>query len=84
MSFEDKGLINLIITGVGGQGIPPDLDCLERRSLEEATQSRLAKPTVPPSEGSVASHVRISRERIPYSPVTPRGKADIILGPGTE
>ena len=28
----------------------------------------------------MASHVRISREKVPYSPVTPRGKADIVLG----
>jgi indolepyruvate ferredoxin oxidoreductase beta subunit len=30
--------------------------------------------------GSVASHVRISREKIPYSPVIPIGRADIIVG----
>ncbi len=81
MSFVDKGLINLIITGVGGQG-----NILISRLLGEAFINEGYTVTIGETYGatqrggSVASHVRISRERIPYSPVTPRGKADIILG----
>ncbi len=81
MSFIDKGLINLIITGVGGQG-----NILISRLLGETFIGEGYSVTIGETYGatqrggSVASHVRISRERIPYSPVTPRGKADIILG----
>ena len=81
MSFVDKVLINLIITGVGGQG-----NILISRLLGEAFINEGYTVTIGETYGatqrggSVASHVRISRERIPYSPVTPRGKADIVLG----
>ena len=81
MSFEDQKLINLIITGVGGQG-----NILISRLLGETFIAEGYMVTIGETYGatqrggSVASHVRISRERIPYSPVTPRGKADIILG----
>jgi indolepyruvate ferredoxin oxidoreductase, beta subunit len=81
MSFVDKGLINLIITGVGGQG-----NILISRLLGEAFINEGYTVTIGETYGatqrggSVASHVRISREKIPYSPVTPRGKADIVLG----
>ena len=81
MSFVDKGLINLIITGVGGQG-----NFLFSRLLGEAFINEGYTVTIGETYGatqrggSVASHVRISREAIPYSPVTPRGKADIVLG----
>ena len=81
MSFEEKGLINLIITGVGGQG-----NILISRLLGEAFMEEGYTVTIGETYGAtqrggaVASHVRISRESIPYSPVTPRGKADIILG----
>ena len=81
MSISDKGLINLIITGVGGQG-----NILISRLLGEAFMNEGYTVTIGETYGatqrggSVASHVRISRERIPYSPVTPKGKADIVLG----
>jgi indolepyruvate ferredoxin oxidoreductase, beta subunit len=81
MNFEGRRLINLIITGVGGQG-----NILISRLLGEAFIKDGYTVTIGETYGatqrggSVASHVRISREGIPYSPVTPRGKADIILG----
>ncbi len=81
MSLEGKEPINLIITGVGGQG-----NILISRLLGEAFMKEGYTVTIGETYGatqrggSVASHVRISREKIPYSPVTPRGKADIILG----
>jgi len=81
MSFEGKEPINLIITGVGGQG-----NILMSRLLGEAFIEEGYTVTIGETYGatqrggSVASHVRISREKIPYSPVTPKGKAGIILG----
>ena len=81
MSFEDKGLINLIITGVGGQGNILISRLLGEAFIEEGYTVTIGETYGATQRGgSVASHVRISRERIPYSPVTPRGKADIILG----
>lgn len=81
MNFEQKGLINLIVTGVGGQG-----NILISRLLGEAFIDAGYTVTIGETYGatqrggSVASHVRISRDPIPYSPVTPIGKADIVLG----
>jgi indolepyruvate ferredoxin oxidoreductase, beta subunit len=81
MSLKGKEPINLIITGVGGQG-----NILVSRLLGEVFMNEGYTITIGETYGatqrggSVASHVRISREKIPYSPVTPRGKADIVLG----
>jgi indolepyruvate ferredoxin oxidoreductase, beta subunit len=81
MSFERKGLINLIITGVGGQGNILISRLLGEAFIEEGYTVTIGETYGATQRGgSVASHVRISRERIPYSPVTPKGKADIILG----
>jgi indolepyruvate ferredoxin oxidoreductase, beta subunit len=81
MSFEDKGLINLIITGVGGQGNILISRLLGEAFIEEGYTVTIGETYGATQRGgSVASHVRISREKIPYSPVTPRGKADIVLG----
>jgi len=82
MSFEEnKGLINLIITGVGGQGNILISRLLGETFIEEGYTVTIGETYGATQRGgSVASHVRISRERIPYSPVTPKGKADIILG----
>lgn len=81
MSFEQSKLINLIITGVGGQG-----NILISKLIGQAFVDLGRTVTIGETYGatqrggSVASHVRISTEKIPYSPVTPRGKADIVLG----
>jgi len=81
MSFEGKGLINLIITGVGGQGNILISRLLGETFMEEGYTVTIGETYGATQRGgSVASHVRISCEKIPYSPVTPRGKADIILG----
>jgi indolepyruvate ferredoxin oxidoreductase beta subunit len=79
--FEDAQVINLIVTGVGGQG-----NILISKLLGQAFMEKGYTVTIGETYGatqrggSVASHVRLSREKIPYSPVTPRGKADIVLG----
>lgn len=81
MSFEGKALINLIITGVGGQGNILISRLLGETFMEEGYTVTIGETYGATQRGgSVASHVRISREKIPYSPVTPKGKADIILG----
>lgn len=81
--MKSKGieLINVIITGVGGQG-----NILMSRLLGDALIGEGYTVTIGETYGatqrggSVASHVRISREKMPYSPVTPKGRADIIVG----
>jgi indolepyruvate ferredoxin oxidoreductase, beta subunit len=79
--FEEKGPVNLIITGVGGQGNILISKLLGQAFMEEGYTVTIGETYGATQRGgSVASHVRISGEKLPYSPVTPRGKADIILG----
>ena len=81
MSSELRQLINLIVTGVGGQGNILISKLLGQAFMEEGYTVTIGETYGATQRGgSVASHVRISREKIPYSPVTPRGKADIVLG----
>jgi indolepyruvate ferredoxin oxidoreductase beta subunit len=81
MSFEGNKLINLIITGVGGQGNILISKLIGQAFMENGYTITIGETYGATQRGgSVASHVRISREKVPYSPVTPRGKADIILG----
>jgi indolepyruvate ferredoxin oxidoreductase, beta subunit len=81
MSLEGKEPINLIITGVGGQGNILISKLLGQAFMEEGYTITIGETYGATQRGgSVASHVRLSREKVPYSPVTPRGKADIILG----
>jgi indolepyruvate ferredoxin oxidoreductase beta subunit len=81
MSSRGKKPINLIITGVGGQGNILISKLLGQAFIEEGYTITIGETYGATQRGgSVASHVRISGEKIPYSPVTPRGKADIILG----
>ena len=80
MNLKDKDPINLIIAGVGGQG-----NLLMSRLIGQALVEKGYQVTIGETYGasqrggSVASHVRISME-CPYSPITPEGDADIILG----
>jgi indolepyruvate ferredoxin oxidoreductase beta subunit len=81
MSFLEGAVINLIITGVGGQGNILISKIVGQAFMEEGRTVTIGETYGATQRGgSVASHVRISREKIPYSPVTPKGKADIILG----
>lgn len=80
MNLRNKDPINLIIAGVGGQG-----NILISRLIGQALVEKGYHVTIGETYGasqrggSVASHVRISMES-PYSPITPEGDADIILG----
>jgi indolepyruvate ferredoxin oxidoreductase beta subunit len=80
MNFKKKDPINLIITGVGGQGNIL-ISRLIGQSLVDEGYSITIGETYGASQrgGSVASHVRISK-KMAYSPLTPPGRADIILG----
>lgn len=80
MNLKKKDPINLIITGVGGQGNIL-ISRLIGQSLVDEGYSITIGETYGASQrgGSVASHVRISKKTA-YSPLTPEGRADIILG----
>ena len=80
MSLEKKDPVNLIITGVGGQGNILISRLVGQFLVDEGYFITIGE-TYGASQrgGSVASHVRISKE-IAYSPLTPEGCADIILG----
>ena len=80
MNLKKKDPINLIITGVGGQGNIL-ISRLIGQSLVDEGYSITIGETYGASQrgGSVASHVRISKNTA-YSPLTPEGRADIILG----
>ena len=79
MSLQDKDPINLIITGTGGQGNILISKLLGEAMLEEGYWVTIGE-TYGASQrgGSVASHVRISREA-QCGPLTPAGFADIVL-----
>jgi indolepyruvate ferredoxin oxidoreductase beta subunit len=78
--MAEKDPLNLIITGVGGQG-----NVLISRLIGQAMVDAGMKVTVGETYGasqrggSVASHVRISTDK-EYGPITPEGHADVILG----
>ena len=80
MNFKTKDPINLIITGVGGQGNILISRLIGQTLVDEGYSITIGE-TYGASQrgGSVASHVRISK-KMAYSPLTPEGRADIILG----
>jgi len=80
MKFKNKDPLNLIITGVGGQGNILISRLIGQTLVDEGYSITIGE-TYGASQrgGSVASHVRISRETA-YSPLTPEGCADVILG----
>lgn len=81
MSVKENRLINLIITGVGGQGNILISKLLGQAFMEQGYTITIGETYGATQRGgSVASHVRISKDKVPYSPVTPKGRADLILG----
>jgi len=80
MSLQHKDPLNLIITGVGGQGNVL-ISRLIGQSMVDAGLQVTVGETYGASQrgGSVASHVRISKDTR-YGPITPEGHADVILG----
>jgi indolepyruvate ferredoxin oxidoreductase beta subunit len=79
MSLHETDPVNVIIAGTGGQGNILISKLLGDALLEEGYWVTIGE-TYGASQrgGSVASHVRISREA-QCSPITPQGAADIVL-----
>lgn len=80
MGREWKDPLNLLITGVGGQGNILISKLIGEAMLEDGYWVTIGE-TYGASQrgGSVASHVRISK-KTQQGPLTPEGQADIILG----
>ncbi|MGA2466080.1 MAG: indolepyruvate oxidoreductase subunit beta [Thermodesulfobacteriota bacterium] len=80
MSIHGRDPINLIITGIGGQGNILISRLIGEVMLEDGYWVTIGE-TYGASQrgGSVASHVRISKST-QHGPLTPEGQADIILG----
>jgi indolepyruvate ferredoxin oxidoreductase beta subunit len=80
MSLLEKDPVNLIIAGVGGQGNVL-ISRLIGESLVASNYQVIIGETYGASQrgGSVASHVRISKDTA-YSPIIPEGQTDVILG----
>jgi indolepyruvate ferredoxin oxidoreductase beta subunit len=80
MSAYQKDPLNLIITGVGGQG-----NVLISRLIGQILTDSTYRVTIGETYGAqqrggpVASHVRISKDT-QYGALTPEGQADVILG----
>lgn len=74
---QDK-VYNLIISGVGGQGVITLLQILARAAMNKGYQLRTSElHGLSQRGGSVSVHIRFGREV--YSPTVPEGKADLIL-----
>ena len=78
--MKDKDPLNVIVTGVGGQGNVL-ISQLIGRALVKAGCHVTIGETYGASQrgGSVMSHLRVSR-REQYGPFIPEGQADVILG----
>jgi len=71
--------INIIIAGVGGQGILTIASIIDQAAMNLGLNVKQAEVHgMSQRGGAVESHVRISSEEI-YSDLIPNGKADIIL-----
>jgi indolepyruvate ferredoxin oxidoreductase beta subunit len=72
--------INLIITGVGGQGNVLSSQLIGQALVQKGFLVTIGE-TYGASQrgGSVMSHIRISSQR-QLSPLIPKGKADVVLG----
>ncbi|WP_165613627.1 indolepyruvate oxidoreductase subunit beta [Desulfotruncus arcticus] len=72
--------LNMIITGVGGQGNVLASQVVSVAAAEAGYRVAVGETFgVSQRGGSVMSHVRISRDR-PYGPLIPRGRAHVIAG----
>ena len=71
--------MNILICGIGGQGVVYASKLLARQALERGEAVHTAE-TIGMAQrgGSVVSHVRIGDDC--HSPLIPRGDADILIG----
>ena len=77
---KDKDPLNIIVTGVGGQGNVLISQLLGKTLVKEGYHVTIGE-TYGASQrgGAVMSHVRISKNE-QYGPFIPEGEADVILG----
>ena len=79
MAFEED-VLNVIITGVGGQGNVVASKILASAAVQEGFYVSVGETYGAAQRGgAVMSHVRLSEE-VRYGPLTPEGRAHIILG----
>ena len=78
--MKDKDPLNIIITGVGGQGNVL-MSQLAGKALVRSGYHATIGETYGASQrgGAVMSHLRVSREK-QYGPLIAQGQADIVLG----
>jgi indolepyruvate ferredoxin oxidoreductase beta subunit len=76
----EEGLLNIIITGVGGQGNVVASQIFASAAVQNGFYVSVGETYGAAQRGgAVMSHVRLSEE-IQYGPLTPEGRAHIILG----
>jgi indolepyruvate ferredoxin oxidoreductase beta subunit len=76
----EEGLLNIIITGVGGQGNVVASQIFASAAVRDGFYVSVGETYGAAQRGgAVMSHVRLSEE-IQYGPLTPEGRAHIILG----
>jgi len=76
---NDRGKQDIILAGVGGQGILSIAFVIAGAALKEGWQVKQAEVHgMAQRGGGVQSHLRLSRDRI-WSDLIPRGGADLIL-----
>jgi indolepyruvate ferredoxin oxidoreductase beta subunit len=78
--MKEKDPLNVIITGVGGQGNVLISQLIGKALVKEGHHVTIGE-TYGASQrgGAVMSHLRISRQE-QYGPLIPEGQADVILG----
>lgn len=80
MKALDPEPLNLIITGVGGQGNVLISQVLARALVDQGFKAAVGETFgLSQRGGSVQSHVRVSGERV-YGPLIPEGQAHVVLG----
>ena len=80
MTLEKEGLLNTIITGVGGQGNVVASQIFASAAVRHGFYVSIGETYGAAQRGgAVMSHVRLSRET-QYGPLTPEGRAHLILG----
>jgi indolepyruvate ferredoxin oxidoreductase beta subunit len=78
--MQEKDPLNVIVTGVGGQGNVLISQLIGKALVREGHHVTIGE-TYGASQrgGAVMSHIRISRQE-QYGPLIPEGQADVILG----
>jgi indolepyruvate ferredoxin oxidoreductase beta subunit len=80
MILEKEGLLNTIITGVGGQGNVVASQIFASAAVRDGFYVSVGETYGAAQRGgAVMSHVRLSRET-QYGPLTPEGRAHVIVG----